>query len=503
MKKSLPLVFLFLLQFPAHSQIVFQKKFYGGAINDFDQTFDGGTIAAGEIYGTQYLLKIDSNGNAQWRKSIEAYYYREGIYSVLQTADTGYILFSSIKYDGTRSSSDGLIFKTDQQGNLMWKKIFHGLDFSSLAGETAYDGGFVFGGTWYDSMPSRPALIKINSSGDTLWAKSFHESGAGPGKGTNSVIPTTDGGYLVLASNDGGSSIIKTDSMGNASWAKKFWTWWPDQLKIEQCRQTPDDGFILIGWRGTLIKTDSNGDTIWTKQYKINNNIIWLSAIRVTQDGGYILCGYTGSFEEREGILIRTDALGNVAWSRNYDLGSYDNFIAVQETHDGFIAAGYESWNKGYLYKTDSSGYSGCSNIMNTITISRYDWQVAADTFITYPVTFTIADSNMAIQDFIDVDSIICQSIGINEYLIENLITVFPNPAANICTISASELHIDEIEIYNSLGLNSNSVTQSSSSISNNDHREIQLDISNLPSGIYFIRLKTEAGLVVKKLLKL
>lgn len=140
-------------------------------------------------------------------------------------------------------------------------------------------------------------------------------------------------------------------------------------------RQTADGGYIVCGGTGSgagggdvyLVKTDSLGDTLWTKTY---GGTDWDDGIQVrpTLDRGYIIAGFTWSFGggREDGYLIKTDAAGDTLWTKTYgDTGS-ECFTSIQQTPDsGYIMAGRTSsfgqggGSEGYdfwLVRTDASG---------------------------------------------------------------------------------------------------------------------------------------------------
>jgi hypothetical protein len=75
-------------------------------------------------------------------------------------------------------------------------------------------------------------------------------------------------------------------------------------------------------------------------------------------------------------------------------------------------------------------------------------------------------------------------------------ISVYPNPTAGVLRIKSGELSIDGIEIFDILGRMQN--------IKNGNflYPEMKIDISHLPSGIYFVKIVTESSVEIKKVLK-
>ncbi len=137
-------------------------------------------------------------------------------------------------------------------------------------------------------------------------------------------------------------------------------------------QQLPDGNYIIVGYTTSfgaggfdacLVKIDSVGDTLWTRTYGGTGEDRGYS-IRQATAGGYVIGGYTTSFGVGmdDGMIIKTDSVGNTTWLHTFGGFANDHFGDVRETHDqGFIATGYtESFGAGgkdlYLVRTDRSG---------------------------------------------------------------------------------------------------------------------------------------------------
>ena len=85
------------------------------------------------------------------------------------------------------------------------------------------------------------------------------------------------------------------------------------------------------------------------------------------------------------------------------------------------------------------------------------------------------------------------------EILPENMTYIYPNPADNMVTIKDNELTIGEasIQIRNSMGV---LVVREKVVFARNG--EIHFDVSEMPSGIYFIELQNRNSNRVMKLVK-
>jgi hypothetical protein len=279
----------------------------------------------------------------------------DGGWSVQQTTDGGYIIVGFTEAYNA-GYPDVWLIKTDAFGNTLWTKIFGGNHFEEGSSvQQTTDGGYIITGYTFSFSAgySDVWLIKTNSFGDTLWSKTY---GGSSTDGGASVQQTTDGGYVLV----GGTSsfgagygdvwLIKTNASGDTLWTKTFEGGHFDSGY--SVKQTADGGYIITGWTYTygttygdvwLLKTSENGDTLWTKTYGDVNDEEGFS-ICLTEDGGYVIVGYTNSFGSggKDVLIIRTDADGEISWTKLMGGTEDDVGISIQATEDGgYIVAGY------------------------------------------------------------------------------------------------------------------------------------------------------------------
>ncbi len=272
-----------------------------------------------------------------------------------QTSDGGYIVAGGASSFGA-GGYDVWLLKTDSSGDTLWARTYGGSsnDRGYSVQETS-DGGFIVAGQTesFGAGESDLYLVKSNSSGDTLWTRAY---GADSSDYGYSVQQTSDSGYIVAGVTGsfgaGGYDVwlLKTDSSGDTLWTHTYGGSGSDWG--ESVQQTSDSGYIIAGVTGSfgagaydvwLVKTNSSGDTLWTHTYGGGNNDNGY-CVQQTSDSGYIVAGVTGSFGAGgyDVWLLKTDASGDTLWSRTYGGSSNDYGYSVQQTPDGgYVIAGY------------------------------------------------------------------------------------------------------------------------------------------------------------------
>jgi uncharacterized protein (DUF2147 family) len=122
-------------------------------VDDFaysiQQTSDGGYIVAGFSYSSSssldfLIIKLNSSGNIQWAKTIGGT-NSDYTYSIQQTSDGGYIV-AGYSYSFS-SYSDSLIIKLNSSGNIQWAKTIGGTNSDGVYSiQQTSDGGYIVAG---------------------------------------------------------------------------------------------------------------------------------------------------------------------------------------------------------------------------------------------------------------------------------------------------------------------------------------------------------------------
>ncbi|MDD5528647.1 MAG: T9SS type A sorting domain-containing protein [bacterium] len=308
-----------------------------------------------------YLIRTNSSGNTLWTKTFGGAGYEEG-YSVQQTSDSGFIIAGNTNSFGA-GSRDVYLIKTNSSGDTLWTRTFGGTEYDwGYSVQQTEDNGFIIAGetSSFGAGSGDVYLIRTNSSGDTLWTRTYGGTSGDRGHSVQSASGGT-GGFIIagetrsFGAGSGDVYLIRADSLGDTLWTRTYGG--TDSDEGYSVQQTEDGGFIVAGRTGPvgtnvydvyLIKTNSLGDTIWTRTYGGTESDYAYSVQSVSGEtgGGFIIVGMTSSF----GIgtpgcpnvyLIRINFSGDTLWTRAYGGTDFDGSTSVQQTSDGgFVIAG-------------------------------------------------------------------------------------------------------------------------------------------------------------------
>ncbi len=361
--------------------------------NDIRQTSDGGYIIAGYFYpnppygfyNDARLVRTDASGNTLWSLDYGYPGYNDDNFNwVCQTPDGGFAVVGYVRAARAgwcNDHSNGLLLRTDANGNILWSREFNAGSHEDVfsGGLRESDGSYALWGYSASDVPGCADgwMLKTNANGDSLWSRTY---GGAARDLFQSGAPTSDGGYILAGTTEsfgaGGWDfwLVKTDANGNSLWSRTY-----GGSSDEGCAtviQTSDGGYAMLGYTASfgagggdvwLVKANANGDSLWSRTFgglQYDQGI----GMEETADGGLILVGVTCSFGHGGGDmwLIKTDANGNMIWSRTYGGSSWDSGSAVRQTSDGgFILAGttfsFGGYYDGWLVKTGpelpGSGY--------------------------------------------------------------------------------------------------------------------------------------------------
>ena len=374
MKKSSVITGIIVLLFIINSlkgQTGFEK-FYAPFSNQHHAAYSivpsikSGYILSGKVYqsyGYQSLLlmKIDTSGNIVWYKRYGSDYSSAG-YCIQRTLDSCYIIVGVIG-----DPFYTYVLKINEDGDTLWTRRFQ-INYSYTCLHSVYptpDGQFVCCGfASYDGAGSNWLILKLNSNGQLVWYKLNGDPLYDRENYARSIDATSDNGFIVAGqimwyNQDSTQSFLaKTDSEGNPIWTKFYPEVYVNNSGANAVKQTMEGGFVwggVIGGKGVLTKTNDTGDTIWRKQVIPYESEV--ESVVANPDSSIVCCGtcYDNGLGSMNVFLIKTDKSGNVIWRHYFSQGNYRIGNDCRATGDnGYIIAG-QGADSAYVIKADSN----------------------------------------------------------------------------------------------------------------------------------------------------
>jgi hypothetical protein len=359
-----------------------ERIYTGGAqdeANDVEITPDGGYILAGFYGGDDVnLIKVDVDGFLQWSK----FAFIGG-----PAQATGIELGSDSSYyvcgwRGAANNRNGLLFKTDFAGNLLWTKNL------GVAGEDVFNDLVILNNgnvalVGHSALEEQLRVVMTNKDGDQLWAKSigttdFNEAGY-------DIIVANNGDIVVAGSRRKNANIkdvyiVRLNaSNGDVIWEQNYSVASNTEEDGFGICQTHDGHFVVTGGvlvqgapsnplRGFVMKIKSDGDQVplWFKSFEgmaeMLNDVEYVS-----QDSSLIITGRTPEVAgvKNDLFIAHLDSNGNFIWKNQAGKSGLTEGFAVSRSSDGgFVAVGYaatssspfQSSRYAYMVRTDAQG---------------------------------------------------------------------------------------------------------------------------------------------------
>ena len=291
----------------------------------------------------QVLVKTDSEGNISWTRT----YHVEGFQQLepgllTKTSDGDYVIactgVSESSPQSIPTSAKVCLLRIDTQGNVEWSKSLQAFnpDHTDVNGfqidaliETSNHGFAII--TFYNHgmYAWENWFIKVDASGTLEWSKNIEPLLNSGETAITNILPSGDGyiltGYIGghLADFHGPMVIVKVDSTGNPLWENQFggegdyyYTACTDSIA------TSDAGYILAGSsssynngasHGWLVKTNSQGVMSWNGSIGSDGSQIF--SIAQTSQGDYIFvgsikasdAGWVGKIDQSFGLIAETE----------------------------------------------------------------------------------------------------------------------------------------------------------------------------------------------------
>lgn len=299
-----------------------------------------------------------------------------------------------------------LVFQTSfllaQAPSIQWQKSLGGtgIEKANTVIQTS-DGGYIAGGYATSNNGDVTGahggndcwIVKLDTAGTLVWQKTYGGTGH---EGITSILELAEGGYIVSASSASSDGDVSDSNGGGDMW---------------------------------ILKLDAVGNLLWEKSFggtSSDNS----SNIRQTTDGGFVVAGTASSYNgdvvgqhgNADAWVIKIDALGNLVWQNALGGNSLDFADDIQQTTDGgYIVCGTNTSTNG-----DATFNYGITDywILKLDTAGNLVWQKSfggSNTERAYAIRQTIDGGYVIVGSSTSSDGNVTGSHGSNDVWVVKL----------------------------------------------------------------------------------
>jgi len=329
---------------------------------------DNNLIICGNLDDNISIIKISKSGSEIWRNDFYAGNTSEAN-SIIQTTNNDLFVCGSTCRNYSVTRQDILLIKMNSSGDTIWSKTYGGTesDYGKniiatsdgnllIAGKTESFGAGSFGDIYF---------LKINLNGDTLWTKTYSDPDQ---EVPFSLIETINEEYLVTGTNEDNSNprglyLLKVNSSGEKLWSKTIgsglWKWGYSTIELSNgdlltCGHYTSNGYSQV----LVIKSDNLGNTIWEEEYGEAKLSEKGNSIKQNYDETITIAGssYDISTMQDDIILFKIEQDGTQVWFKKFGSSDSDWGInLIKDTNDDNIITG--DYNGSiFMTKVDNSG---------------------------------------------------------------------------------------------------------------------------------------------------
>jgi len=447
--------------------------------------------------------------------------------SIVPAYGGGFVVTGAFDLAWPYGQGDINITRYDDQGKVLWDTATGGIGFPDIDYYEdqgiqiiqTHDLGYavagylnVSNGTFTFPPNSEGAiLLKLDSGGHIVWRHAFDQPGVDDFFG---VAESPDHGFIVCGITDSGNAsgigygwVMKTDSNGVKVWSRYL------QIEVFYSMAMAPDGTCIFGGSNpvAIAALSKDGDSLWT----LNSALLHLSSIKkivASPIGGFDVVGVETTQDTSlsdQLRLLHISEQGKIERAKSFG-GPGNDFpeaIAIADDAGDLVVSANSvqpicyTTSQGFTYCTDTIYRSYILHIKSDYTLESVD-SVDRFSFVTgiarapHGNYYVCGDRNPYYENSRSTGTAWVglyhptSASMVASTPITSTIEFYPNPTTGFVRIQLNEpsSYPVGVEIFNAIGVKvkSFSINPGTSSI--------ECDLSDLPNGIYAIRIRTDSG---------
>jgi len=453
-----------------------------------------------------HLFKCDSLNNFIWGKQI-SYSNTQPFQNIIKVFKNNIFVLTSYT-----SASFFLLTKLDSNGNFLWcKKITGtGVNITNTCISVTKQKNIYIG---FGSCAYENTFLKLDSLGNFQWIKSY-VIGAGQ-RGTIQTFKETENDGLIILSNFGNSPfsnaeimLFEINSAGNLIWNKFYNLPVGTDARaflINLKKDSQGNYYFAENLQGNnnntiLVKTDSLGNLIWTKMYQYSNIAFTdIYQIDIDSRGNLYTAGWGANIvgDTTIDVIMKINTIDGEIKNAWNGFGSTSNAFHPYDlkcaTDNRIIVSGNKAaLIGGVITAMDSSGIGMCGFYPILMTANPYPiYDTIISPFQLFP-SVTVTDTIFIISPSTLNTFSYCFSNEVNEIKFDNSVSIYPNPFHSETNIVfKTEQKNATLKITDILGKEIR--------IINFSGENLLIEKGEMKTGIYFLQIINENRIIVTK----
>lgn len=349
---------------------------------------------------TGYIIKYDSGFNVQWQRSLgTSGLNSNGYASAVDSSGNVYVTGNHLI---TGAGNRIFVAKYNSSGVLQWqRRLAPNGNYEAGGRSIALDSSgnvYVNGFTAANGATQYGTVVKYDPSGTLLW-QNLTGGGGAYGAGAKGIGVDSSGNVYSLTEASSGTSsgylnIVKMNTSGTTLWARSFTAAGSTRinygysLAIDSSGNSYIAGGYANGSNGYLIKYNSSGTIQWQK--KLSSFNLYVNDVTTDSSGNVYIFGYM--YSGQYSYIVKFDSSGNVLWQRHLELSgsSTPAYGGTTDSSGNVYITGYVG-TTAYTSKLKQDGTSSVgqaflslsdrgSNAQYGITVAAGDGTDAAGT---------------------------------------------------------------------------------------------------------------------------
>ncbi len=296
---------IWIIKYDPNGNLIWKNN-YGGSGEDYIwdilATDDGGYIFAGNTTSTDgdvsenfgasdfWVVKLDSEGNIEWEKSYGGSHY-DDLSRIIKNGDLGFILIGSSwsddgDFQNNSGDSDVALAKIDNNGNLIWTKLYGGPEHDFGIGGIIDNSNQVIINSFGESETngSDVRIDALTQEGDFIWTQTFSGSGSDQ---TYSFIQLENGNYLIGMNSNSNDGDFENNFGGSDIWLFEFqvglihhkFHFGGSSSEAPMALYQTSSGEVIVANRSASsdgdVSNNHGSSDFWVFKMTSDGNIIW------------------------------------------------------------------------------------------------------------------------------------------------------------------------------------------------------------------------------------